>query len=788
MTFVNTQSTSPNPSPGLLEIKKTALNTSVHRGEDISYTIKVCNKGPVPLYNVNVVDVLPKGVELVSTSPDPTTGLSWHVGTLAPGECFEVGLTVRVPVTNFHYDMSQGVKGEGFVNVYNNYDTTVDPNLIKNCAYATADGVGTVSDCASTSIIEEPGTELKRREFGSGAYASEELSKVRSENKSIISDTSLQASYRPSTFSLPQGRSINYKTLWTEKSKGRNTVTGASMTEEYTSATKINKERSVELDKNGSIMTTEVEFEGQGHIGVLKKETPDAHPKVKTIFESREDYAGNFKIYEKVDEYGTSVVSQKSTSGFGYVAVDKKIRDSQRTYESGTGSYQSEELIDTPTSYMAKNISLVHAPASYSYSPSFRANQDMKWSEGMWSKSGGLKGGIGIAGIAGCENCRKPVPSSCLANSTSPGTLISERYSYLDRLQKETIASGLNEMKTEASFSGQADYRMVQHGENDTDLIDNEERYVGSYDINRHVLLTGVSKYDIPHLTVIKEGRIKNEWYNKTNATQAEYTITITNDGNRALAPIYVRDLFPAGTQYVKSTIRPASLTASEVNWTLTHLGIGNTITIGLTLNVTEGSPGNNLVNRVVACGMSGDKSVCAGNYSSLEFGWLTCCPPKVLVSKKAWLDESDPTVVHYRIIVDNKAPDSVAVTVTDQLTGGMKLLGASVVPNTYDANQIVWALPEIKPGHYESIDYAARVLRDGGYTSTVHIDATAINGTGYDTMDAAAYIEVTRTGVAPKTFRYGGWEPPAWNLSAPEPGLNMDPELELEVESGIEG
>ena len=66
--------------------------------------------------------------------------------------------------------------------------------------------------------------------------------------------------------------------------------------------------------------------------------------------------------------------------------------------------------------------------------------------------------------------------------------------------------------------------------------------------------------------------------------------------------------------------------------------------------------------------------------------------------------------------------------------------------------------------------------------------DATAINGTGYDTMDASAYIEITRTGVAAKTFRYDGWEPPAWNLSAPEPGLNMDPVLELEVDSGTEG
>jgi uncharacterized repeat protein (TIGR01451 family) len=337
-------------------------------------------------------------------------------------------------------------------------------------------------------------------------------------------------------------------------------------------------------------------------------------------------------------------------------------------------------------------------------------------------------------------------------------------------------------MNSEASFSGMADYRILSHGTNGTNVVDNEERYVGRYDINRHVLLTGISKYDIPHLTVVKEGQIKNEWYNKTNATLAEYTITITNDGNRALAPIYVRDLFPAGTQYIKSTMRPTSLTTSEANWTLNHLGIGNTITIGLTLNVTEGDRGNNLVNRVVACGISGNESICAGNYSSLEFAWLTCCPPKVLVSKNAWLDEGDPTVVHYRIIVDNKAPDSVAVTVTDQLVGSMKLLGASVVPNTYDSNQIVWALPEIKPGQYKTIDYMARVSRDGGYTSVVHIDATAINGTGYDTMDTAAYIEVIRTGVAPKTFRYGGWEPPAWNLTAPEPGLNIDPELELIV------
>jgi uncharacterized repeat protein (TIGR01451 family) len=434
---------------------------------------------------------------------------------------------------------------------------------------------------------------------------------------------------------------------------------------------------------------------------------------------------------------------------------------------------------------MAKNISLVHSPANYSYSPSFIADQDMKWSEGMWSKSGGMSGGNLITGTG---PARQPADYSCLANGTSPGTLIREKYTYLDNLQKETVASGLSEMKTKAQFDGTADYRVLSHGENGTDKVDNEESYVGRYEINRHVLLTGTSKYDIPHLTVIKEGRIKNEWFNKVNATQAEYTITITNDGNRALAPIYVRDIFPAGTQYVKSTMRPARLDAGEANWTVVNLGIGNTLTIGLTLNITEGSPGNNLVNRVLACGLSGDKSVCAGNYSSLESGWQTCCPPKVLVSKKAWLDENDPTVVHYRIAVDNKAPDSVAVTIADQLPGGMTLLNASINPNTANAGQLIWALPEIKPGRSETIDYTTRALRDGGYTSIVHIDATAIDGTGYDTMDASAYIEIASTCVAARTFRYDGWEPPAWNLSALESGLNMDPTMELDTLSGIEG
>jgi uncharacterized repeat protein (TIGR01451 family) len=781
VTFTNRK----QPTECNLELNKTTLNATAKRGEDIYYLIKLCNNctGEVSFKNVTLWDVLPRGVELISVYPEPTSStstkstLTWFFDEFSPG-CFYAEIVVRVPIVDINYDMTQGVQGEGFVNVHNDYDTHQGPESVLNCAYARADLVETISSCASSRIVD-PGTELKRREFGSGTYKSEEVTKIRTENKSIKSVTSLSAVHKPTTFALPRGGSIAYGTKWTEKSEGINTITGATMNEEYTFANKIEKNRSIELDKNGSTMKTEVEFEGTGHIGVLKKEAPDSHPKVKPTYEGVEDYVGSFKVYEMVDEYGSSVQSNKSVTGYGYVAVDKRLKDSQRTYESGTGSYQIDEIIDTPTNYIAKDINLVHGPTNYSYTSDVAVSQDMKWGEGVWSKSGLLRGGDIFKDPSNCG-----VPVNKAVNGSPPASYIRERYSSLDNLKKESIASGLNEMNTNASFSGMADYSVKSVGDNHTDKIVNEERYVGQYDIARKVLITGMSKYDRPHITVTKEGNFTTKWFNKTNAQVADYVITITNDGNRSLAPIYIRDIFPPGTEYIGSSIRPSSLTLSEVSWSIPVLSVGSSLEIDMELNITEYAPAN-VVNRAQVCGMDGDECIAAAAYSTLESGSLTCCPTKVLVSKRAWLDAVDPTNVHYSIVVANNAPDNVAVTVTDQLPGGMTLLNASISPNTDATGHIIWILPEIISGKTKVIDYMTKASRDGGYSSTVHIDATAINGMGYNARDATAYIVVTGTGNAPRTFRYGGWEPPNWNLTSPE-GESFDAIIDsfiLEVE-----
>ncbi|MEI6104333.1 MAG: hypothetical protein WCP70_10350 [Methanothrix sp.] len=760
-----------NDAPCNLILTKTADKPTVHRGEDINYTINLCNPCPdgISFTNVTLWDVLPKGVELVSVYPAPSsTNLTWYIGALYPGQCFYVELVVRVPIVDINYDMSQGVQGVGFVNVHNDYDTHQGPDSITNCAYAKADLVETMSSCASSSIVD-PGTELRRREFGSGTYESEELTRIRTENKSIRSVTSLSATHKPTTFALPQDRSIGYVTKWTEKSKGINTITGATMNEEYTFASKIDKDRSIELDENGSTMKTEVEFEGSGHIGVLKKQSPDAHPRSRPVYEAGEDYVGSFRVFENVDEYGSSVRSNKSVTGYGYVDVNKRVQGSQRTYESGTGSYQSDEIIDTPSNFIAKDISLVHGPTSYNYTPRFGVSQNMKWSEGMWSRSGYLAGGDIFKDSSNCG-----IPVTKTGNSSPPASYISERFSSLDSLKKETIASGLNEMKTNASFSGMADFEVKSIGENQATKVDNEERYVGQYDIRRKVLLTGVSRYDRPHITVKKEGNMTTRWFNKTNAQVAKYVITITNDGNVALAPINVRDIFPPGTEYIGSSIRPASISKTDANWTLVHLGIGNTIEIELELNLTEYAPGN-IVNRVMVCGMNKDACVSGAAYAALESAGLPCCLSEVRLDKRAVLDATDPTLVHFTIEVRNNADSTLAATLTDMLPAGLTFLSASPEPSRQEGQFLQWIVPDLQPGGVATIQYLARATMDDSYVNSVHLDATAVDAAGYDTADAAARVEVWSSGVAPKTTRYGGWQTPDWNMTSPDEGITIE-------------
>ena len=719
------------PLVPLVNVTKVADKVAVSYGDRITYTITICNISPKPLFNVIVRDVIDRSVDIVSATPSLNDDCNWHFDVINTNDCVEITFVVKVPKQDLEFDTKHSITGEGFVRVANDYSTTFQHNVINNRAYVYSNGVLVGSDCENTTLLGA-GTELSTREHGSGSYDTEELVKITTENMSIEMGKNVSATHNPYTLGLYRNRSITYNSKWNEEARAKNRRDPASMSEHYRYATSIDRDSHIKLDKNGSTMEINSEFNGSSHIGFLKT---DLNYEVQDIpvFESREDYTGSFRTYQKVDEYGYSVTSEKSTEGTGFVVVDKRVKDSQRSYEHGTGSYDSKESINTHTNYMAKDLNVVYHPLNESLIPSVELNQDLKWEEGMWSKANNI-------------------------------WLTGERYSDIDQLNKDTVACGLNEMETEANFSGQARYRVILKDE-----IDLNEQYEGDYSIARRVLVQGVPKYDRPHLSIIKKGDIYSENVLKDHEdeviTVGHYTITLENDGNKALGPICVRDVFSQGAKYLDASVRPTDITDSYVNWTLTHLSIGDVSIIELWLDVTE-CPGKELVNRVMAWGGYRSDWICASNYTALEVDWLDCCAEDtVKASKVGWVNNSDQ--VWYKIEIYNGANSTKVATVTDQLSDGMILLDASVPFAAYQNGVVTWNLIDLAPFQIKSIEYRTEALRDGTFVNRAQVDILSVNGAVEKPIYAESIITI---GELDGEVNAAIWQPPMWGFVYNEP------------------
>jgi len=554
----------------------------------------------------------------------------------------------------------------------------------------------------SVTISSEPGTELKSREHGSGSYSHDEMDHLCTKNRSIEASSILNATAHPTTFALPGERYANFSFRWFELISAKNRITDTSTTESYAHASRINHSRILKLDENGTDMDVSADLEGTAHLGFLKRST-DGKSDCQFPFKSSEDYEGSFRISENLDESGEEVLFSRSANGSGTVYADKHIRHSQKTYESGSGDYQIGEIIDTSTSFMAKEVELLSRPTKYRYSPTLSINSSRLWKEGVRSKA---------------ENSGH----------------IGEEYEDLKHLQKKTVMAGLNQIETAAIFSGRSRF---EAGSEDTVRL--AEERAGNFSLTRKLLLKGVSRYDRPHITLAIDGRTRTLRINGQNVTLADYEIAMQNDGNVSLGPVYVRDLLPPDVQFINSSIKPEKLNGKCINWTFVNMGIGSFIKIDLRLKVNDKSA--DLVNRAEACGAWDGHFVCAANTSSLQFDWLPCCPPEIHITKTARIDPSRPTVVSYAIFLENRANCTLSAEITDRLPDGLEFLNSTLSPSEKSQSALVWRIINISAGESRSIEFWAKASRNGRFVNLANADAWIIGGQGEASAQASAEV-----------------------------------------------
>lgn len=733
--------------PSLI-ISKKATEEIYSPQDTVKYTISYGNNFDLDANDVTVYDVLPD-VEYINSTPNPdyinNNILIWQIGTLKPRTNGSIELFARIKERpEIRFEEHQLVSGEGYMYSNKRLSTSIKPQSLRNYANITAFYGKEFNSSTSTILVQEAsGTEIKTVGHGSGTYFKEGDSQLSSKNRSIRTVSRLSEEYAASSSALPHGRSINYSSKWSEMQIAKNRETGATLKEHILYATRINRSSSLILDKNGSTLASEMSFEGAGHLGLLKMPTNNSSLKETPIYESQEDYLGRFDTNTKFDEYGKNVLLIERASGKGSVSSERRIGKNQRSYHSGTGTYQTEDQIQTQTRYMAKHINASYGPMNYTYTPEVRVDLSRKWKEGMWSKSGTLN----------AKGSGSPIPAS----------FVSEEFTQADYLNKNTVSKGLGEMKTEADFSGKARFYVVEIESNDSEnSLALYDEYMGRYKISRDIQIGGAARFDEPHLSIATTGKPAT-----TGSTLIDYVITVTNDGNRALGPIYITDIFPPYAEYVYSSLRPTELNRSYAQWTLINLGIGAVSTLELKLNMTEYT--DSLVNRVKAMGGYNDQWIEAENFSAIDLNWQSCCPPQLFAAKTAQINPKDPMLVHYSIILKNREKYTMTASIRDQLPGKMMFQNSSLVPSDHSSGEVLWNIIDLKPGETRTIDYAVKALQSGVFVNQAHIEAHSIDGADYASADVASRIEIAGPD---GSYPASTWEPPAcFDLNCIEQG-----------------
>ncbi|MDQ1262135.1 MAG: hypothetical protein QG575_1316, partial [Euryarchaeota archaeon] len=529
-----------------LWIRKKADKSTYNREDNITYTINYGNSGNTPVYFVNVTDLLPE-VILISASPPPSTmsgnNLTWRVGSLGENESRMIKLVVHIPKkAKANYYETSLVQGDGYTYVRKGFSTEKEKEALINRAKISGYyGIylHKVSINSTVTILGSPGTSISSQEHGSGYYKEESKSSLHQENESISLEKNLFAKYEKTAFLLPGNRSLNYDSLLSDRTRVENRILGDSLSEKYLYADTLNQNSTFVADMNQTVYNSEADFSsGMAQIS-YKKRVPDGRDAIQEI---DENYHGSFRIKEAVDSYGESVKFTKSGLGKGFVSSDKSVRGLQRSYESGSGYYSSEESLELGS--VDKNTKMQYAQV-HLRAGSQNLSYANLWDEGLLTKD------------------------------EEKGVLISKDIRYATSVDMEAMMEK-SSLSILGKFNGTLDIDM-ENGPR----IGLDQTLVGSFQIDTAIGIHDMPRHLYPHVNISKTAAMLDE-------ETVLFLINVSNDGNKLLKPLNVTDYLPEGCSYINSSIR-AKTNGSMVNWTIPSLDIGRTLTIKMRAKVDGG-------------------------------------------------------------------------------------------------------------------------------------------------------------------------------------------------------
>ncbi len=341
---------------------------------------------------------------------------------------------------------------------------------------------------------------------------------------------------------------------------------------------------------------------------------------------SWKDLSTGSESYELINKVTMSSPNSPPQIATSSVTVTGGVGVELRQKESGSGEYSREDLItyNRKKNFIKEesNLSVKHQSTSFALPDGRTLNFNSTWNE-----------------------------AECVKNYLTSESL-NELYRYSTKIDRSSLfeMEGNNtRMEVSSEFQGTRHMGYIKVAETDEKghiTLEKEASsdYTGSFKVveklgttytNGSTAITDVKHYDEPHLTIYQRSE-----QDATDSINLSYTVSILNDGNAALGPIYVRDVFPAGTYFLDASIKPSEPRRSELsesryaNWTFTHLPIGQAVTIHLRVlrYVIIDVPINVVY---VSAGYNG-QWINASNSTATNTDYLSCSPQGICTKAQA--------------------------------------------------------------------------------------------------------------------------------------------------------
>ena len=571
---------------------------------------------------------------------------------------------------------------------------------------------------------------LKTHEFGSGSYESEESSQYSANLPSDLgcldgefvnaSDSSggayemtltksnLSARYSRTSFNVSPRRSVDYDTKWSESSSAYDGLDSKdrespSFHERHSSANRLDSDVSI-YDKNFDLEASLAsDFEG---IASVKSNLDN--------FRASEEYRGSFKVFNNYHENVSNKI-KLSVEGEGFVSTDKRVGDKAYSYEKGTGSFRSEELIQSSdisslnisriyppvkgSVFLAKSVNLHHSPVNYSQAGIARRPMSIAWSEGTGSHF-------------------------------TDQAFMTSNFSDISELESETAIISSGESRSSAKFSGRARLKAgyINRSDPDRGFVFIYDEYAGNFSISRGYRV--YPRFSVPHISITSQGFVDPQ-----DCSKLRYIITLTNDGNRPLGPIFVRTSFPSGTSFLDASLNPFELTPRYANWSVEYLSVGESFNINLDLEITKRKDSSYAsssraitIYQVLRGNISSDRRLSASNSSLLDVNWSGCGQQTLSATYSATPDSKNPKIINYRLMVENLGDENLRANITVRLPDAMRFINSTSSYEKLAENSFFWTIDKLNAGKKRSISFTAKVEDNGFYLSNASVTAISLD------------------------------------------------------------